>query len=373
MNGYVIKRPNSPYYYACFQDETGKEIRRSTKQKTKKEAEKILIKYQSEVLENGKIFEEKSITLSKYLNYWFDQYVYMNCRKSTHVSYGNIIKRHIDPAIGHIKLKDLSPKILQEFFNNKANEGISKNFLSNISGVLSGSLKYAVYPSQYIKDNPMQYIKVPSIDTKKEKIRTITVEEFNKIMPHFKDSFHEIPLMIAFHTGMRIGEITALQWNDIDFDKKNIDINKSLMRLEKDVYIDGPTKTKSSMREVSIGDTLLNYLKKVQLQQKRDKLSYGQYYIKNDNRVCLKESGEHVKPSNLKYTERKIRKLLGRGFSFHDLRHTHATILIENGANIKYVQERLGHSKISTTMDTYAHVTQKMKTDTVDIFEKATK
>lgn len=99
------------------------------------------------------------------------------------------------------------------------------------------------------------------------------------------------------------------------------------------------------------------------------KLRYGKYYM-DSNFVCTKENGHPVTPNSVKYSCTRIQKQLGFPFNFHSLRHTHATMLLENGANIKEIQARLGHSRISTTMDTYSHVTHKMKQEIVDIFER---
>lgn len=100
--------------------------------------------------------------------------------------------------------------------------------------------------------------------------------------------------------------------------------------------------------------------------------SYGSYY-KESNYVCTKESGEAINQNTIKYLSRVVNYELMIPFNFNSLRHTHATILLENGANIKAIQDRLGHATLSTTMDVYSHVTKNMKTDVVDIFESSTK
>ncbi|CAM2075856.1 MAG: Phage integrase family protein [uncultured Clostridium sp.] len=139
---------------------------------------------------------------------------------------------------------------------------------------------------------------------------------------------------------MRGREITALKWKNVDLENKII----------------------------SVKHTLVSILKRHKLYQKENKLKYGSYYT-NSNFVCTKENGELVTTDSLKYLSRVVNYDLKISFNFHSLRHTHATMLIENGANIKTIQKRLGHSKLSTTMDTYAHVTDKMKTEVVNILE----
>lgn len=131
----------------------------------------------------------------------------------------------------------------------------------------------------------------------------------------------------------------------------------------------GPLKTSASYRKISIGPSVIELLKKKCADQEVQRTRYGKYYYDSDF-VCTKENGEPVTPNSIKYHADKIQKDLGFPFDFHSLRHTHATMLLENGANIKEIQARLGHSRISTTLDTYSHITQKISTETVDIFEK---
>jgi ATP-dependent helicase/nuclease subunit A len=128
-------------------------------------------------------------------------------------------------------------------------------------------------------------------------------------------------------------------------------------------------KSTAVYRTILIGQSLVDILKKHRKHQMESKLRYGKYYM-DSNFVCTKENGHPVTLNSAKYSCTRIQKQLGFPFNFHSLRHTHATMLLENGANIKEIQARLGHSRISTTMDTYSHVTRKMKQETVDIFER---
>lgn len=121
-----------------------------------------------------------------------------------------------------------------------------------------------------------------------------------------------------------------------------------------------------------IGDTLVTLLKRSKLRQKENKLFYGSHYT-DTNFVCVKENGHPVTPNSIKWYSRKYHKLTGIDFTFHSFRHTYATMLLENGAKPKEIQTRLGHSRLSTTMDTYAHVTKKMREESVEIFERMLK
>lgn len=376
--GHVYKRDEKTWYY-CIDlgvvDGKRKRIKRKGGS-TKKEALTALRKAENELEDKGSVLLETNLTLSNYLDYWYKEYVLLNCKSNTQDYYARIIKKHIVPAIGHYKLKNINPAILQKFLNQKHLEGYSKNSINNFYGVLSGSLKMAVYPYKYIKENPMLYVKTPKMQENKkskEDLKVLSLDNFNKIIKRFPQgtSFY-IPLQIAFHTGMRGGEVTALQWDNIDFEIGTIKVEHTLIGKGKGNFELGTPKTTSSNRVIKIGDTLINILKQHKLYQKEMKLKYGQWYT-NSNWVCTKENGEHITTDSIKYLSRVVNYELMIKFDFHSLRHTHATMLLESGANIKDIQKRLGHSKLSTTMDTYSHVTDKMESETVDILESIIK
>ena len=373
MKGSVRKRGNTWSYYFDIGIIDGKRKRKEKGGfRTKAEAEKALRSAMKEFEDEGNIFEAKNISVSDYLDLWLNTYVSVNCRTSTYDNYSKIINNHIKPYFKDSFLKQLNPAILQDFLNYKMINGLSKNSLSNFYGVLSGALKYAVYPLKYIKENPMTYVKMPKFDEKPKDIddlKILSLEQFNKIIRRFPEgSTFYIPLQIAFNTGLRRGEVCALQWDNIDLENKTLTVEHTLLGKGKGIYYLGSPKTKSSYRTIDIGDTLVKILKKHKIWQKKNKLEYGEYYT-DSNYVCTKENGELVTIDTLKYLSRVVNLELKINFNFHSLRHTHATMLLEAGAEPKEIQKRLGHSKISTTLDTYSHVTQKMRSKTVDILE----
>lgn len=174
---------------------------------------------------------------------------------------------------------------------------------------------------------------------------------------------------------MRGGEIAALTWDNVDLENGFIDVKYTLVetgtKANKE-FILGTPKTKSSYRSISIGTTLIDILKVHKEWQDYNKEKYGIGY-KHSKFICTKENGEHITTNTYKYLSRIVNYELQIKFSMHSLRHTHATLLLENGANFKDIQKRLGHSKLATTMDTYSHVTNKMKNQTVNIFENIAK
>lgn len=375
MKGGVRKRSNKWYYYFDLGIVEGK--RKKVERvggNTKKEAEKALREALNEYENSGVVFEESNTSVSDYLDFWYKEYVLLNCKYNTQESYRINIEKHIKPKLGVYKVKALTPAILQGFINKKYKENYSQNTLQVLKNILHRSLKSAVYPYKHIRENPMQYVSIPKAKTKTEssKVKTITLDEFNQMLNIFpQDSFQRIVLLIGFYTGMRRGEIIALTWDDINLDNKTITVKHTLIKKKNGIFELSQPKTESSCRTIFTGDTLIRLLKEHKLHQKKMKLKYGEFYL-DSNWVCTKENGQQVNSYTLDTIVKQIRKALQNDFYFHCLRHTHATLLLENGANIKDIQNRLGHSQLSTTMDTYSHVTEKMKNETVDIFERIT-
>ncbi|MGU9083454.1 tyrosine-type recombinase/integrase [Clostridium perfringens] len=376
MKGSTRKRGSSWSYYFNIGKIDGKPKKKEKGGfRTKAEAEAALRQAIKEFEACGEVFEATELSVKDYFNYWFKNYVQINCKLGTQRYYRQILDNHIFPYFDEYKLKQLKPATLQKFLNYKMMNGMSKSSVSNFYGVLSGALKYAVYPCNYLKENPMTYVSMPKYDEKVKEatdLKIITLEEFDRIIARFpKGSSLYIPLQIAFHTGMRGGEVAALLWENVDLEAKTITVKYTLNEVP------GPTgpsfelgtpKTKSSYRTITIGQTLIDILLEHKAWQEDNRTKYGKWY-KDSAFVCTKKNGDPVTTNTYKYMNRVVNYELQIKFSMHSLRHTHATLLLEGGANIKDIQKRLGHSKLATTMDTYSHVTDKMKNNTVDIFE----
>ncbi|WP_413515832.1 tyrosine-type recombinase/integrase [Carnobacterium maltaromaticum] len=378
MQGSVRKKGKSWYYRIDLAYISGdrKQIERYAG-KTKDEALQTLRNAIKEYETSGDVMALSDISVTDYFNFWFDKYVMVNLKKNTQSNYRNILDKHIFPSIGMYKLKAIKPGTLQDLLTEKYEAGYAKQTLAIIKGVLNKAFTMAVFPYQYLSIDPTRYVKVPKYDIKEWKdrgdLKIISIEDFKKLVSAVpkSDPFY-LPMMISFQTGLRRSEVCGLKWTDIDFEENTLTVERIMLGTENGKYDLGTPKTKSSYRTIMLGDSIIKILKSSKKRQIENKLFYGSNYF-DGNFICTKENGQPVTPNSIKYNVEKVRKLTGVDFNFHSFRHTHATMLLENNAKPKAIQTRLGHSRIATTMDTYAHVTKKMKKDTVDIFEQMLK
>lgn len=362
--------------------------------KTKKEALSAGIKALDEYNNCGLTFTPNEISFSDYLDFWIKEYAEINLKDTSIENYKKKIKIHIKPNLGIYKLKNLSPAILQSFINKKFNEGYSRNTLLVLKGILSGSLRYAVEPLQYIKYNPMNSVKlplkraIPKIPTRKNEREIVTTEQFNKIIERFPYGTPAyLPLQLAYRCGLRLGEAFAITWSDIDFSKKTLTINKQV-QWQNNFWQFNPPKYDST-RIIDLDNIMLDILKKYKTQQKKDKLYYGNRYttLKINSKkqintedgedidlINIRENGTYAHPRIMQHCFRVIHyKLNYPNIDYHTLRHTHATMLLSSGVNVKVIQERLGHKKLDITLDVYSHVTDSMRNESLKIINTSLK
>ncbi|MBZ9692431.1 site-specific integrase [Clostridium sp. M14] len=359
--------------------------------RTKKEALEAGTKSLAEYNNCGLTFTPSEISFNDYLDYWIKEYAKVNLKDTTIDNYIKKIKLYIKPKLGIYKLKSLTPAILQSFINEKFNEGFSRNTLLVLKGILSGCLNYAVEPLGYIKFSPMAAVRlplpraVPNTPTRKKEKHIVTKDQMQKILKRFPFGHScYLPLLFAYRCGLRLGETFAITWNDIDFENKTLNINKQVQYKNKYWYFTD-TKYKSD-RIIDIDDFMISTLKKYKAQQLKDKLFYGEHYTKlriNDKKqineiegneihlVNIRENGTYIQPRVMQHAFRIIHYKLGyEKLDYHSFRHTHATMLLSAGANIKAVQDRLGHKTLDITLDVYTHVTDEMRKKTLEILNR---
>jgi integrase len=264
------------------------------------------------------------------------------------------------------------PVQIMRFYTSLLEEGISEEFVQYLHIILKKSFTTAIKWG-LLKNNIMNKVDKPRRKRKEMQVWTLEeatrfLEEAKKSRPHFYMLY-----LLAIFTGMRKGEILALRWKDCMLDERKISVSKTLSYIKGQGIVCQETKTERSNRIISISDTVIEELKRYRIHQQKVKLMLGNAYQDNGY-IIAKENGEPLNPN---YVFNHFKKLLQKAsvppIRFHDLRHTHATIMLGLGEHPKIVSERLGHSSIQITLNTYSHVTYDMQKEASDRFEQAIK
>lgn len=366
MQGSVRKRGDKWYY--SFElakiDGSRKRVER-VGGRTKKEALAAMRKSIEGYESAGKMIDESSMSVADYLDYWYENYVKVSLRYNSQRTYKNGITR-IKNSIGSYHLKKLSPAAIQKFLNEMHMAGYARGTIQNTRMVLVKALNMAVNPYRFIQDNPGRYATVPKAAKNRdgEDVQTFSKEDIKKLFNLFpRGSRYHVPIIIGYHTGLRMSEITGLTWDCIDLKAKTLSVKKIQIYKTGEGYFLEPPKTPSSIRTISIGNQLHQSLMDHKLDQKKNILRYGPYY-KNSDYVCTDENGQSICLSAMKSVGDIVKRNLGFTFSFHRLRHTHATMLLATGVSMKAIQLRLGHANITTTMNIYAHHSEDLEKTT---------
>lgn len=319
--------------------------------------------------EHGLYSKQKSILFNAWFTEWISTYKAMSCKESTLNTYRNTYKRYIQPVFGQRKIKDIKPEQIQRFMNEKAKQ-YSQTVAAEINFLLYDSLEQAA-KNGIITRNPMTNTTAPKY-RKPERKKALSAEHEKAFLQAVKESSYFPIYRTATLSGMRIGELLGLSWNDVDFAHEEIRITHTLScTTEKGQYMDTP-KSKASRRAIPMhkGGELYSLLKKQRTDQKRQQLRAGQYWKPKagmENLVFTSETGTPHYPENIRTHHRAaIRKMQEAGsdipyFTFHTLRHCFATRCIEAGMDPKTLQAIMGHSTFSMTMDLYCDVMEETK------------
>lgn len=374
--GSVRKKGNTWYYTIEMAPVDGKRKRierAATGAKTKKEAIKLMLEVEEDIKKGFNYVDNGKTSYADFLKMWMDNYVYKNLAYNSSRAYEFHIK-NIIPYLGSYQLNQLSPSIIQDFVDSNM-DTYSFSTLEVYLAVIKASLKYAVHPCHYIKQNPAEHItlkrKKDDIMIDKEK-DFISPEKFAQILDMFyKDSWQYALLMIAYSTGMRKGELLALNWSDINLENKVIHITNNAIKVpvtEGSLKLSRP-KTISSIRDISFSDDLLAIFKSLKKTQSIERLGFGKDYIVN-NFVFKKKDGSFVNFQDVNTMVMAIKRKIDSDFHLHQLRHTHATMLVESGASLKSTMMRLGHSNVKTTMEVYTANTKTLQDESAEKFEE---
>lgn len=330
-----------------------------------------------EKYDNGEFFVSGNIALRIFLDEWYEKFVKDIKAYTTQQKY----KRHIECVkehLGNVKLDKLKTKMVDDLYSTlkkemktfksgKTKRRYSDGTILQIHKTFRMAVEQAVV-WEMITKNYVSLAKPPQ-EIKKEK-DTWTIEEIELFLSKAKGTVMYLPTLIAYHTGLREGEISALRWEDVNLKEGYIMVSHNMVQKKKVGIVLEKTKTPASEAMVALTNTLTSVLKSVLKEQKK---RYLRDKIKSDY-VCCWEDGIPLRPLYIsrRFTE-LVKKFGMKKITFHDLRHSHATILYESGARSNEISKRLRHSRVSITDDIYIHIKDKVNKSTANLFDKAVK
>jgi len=329
---------------------TGK--RKAKYGRTQKEV-KDWLHSQKEALRVGLWVESDNVNYGDFLDRYMDDVAAHTLRPRTLESYHYLIDKHIKPDLGHVKLSQLRPEHLQNLYSLKLNQGLSRRTVQYIHAVIHKSLNQALKWG-IVARNVADVAEPPS--PQKTTPSSLTPAQVNRLLAAAREDRLYPLYVLAISTGMRQGELLGLQWGDIDFENGEIHVNHSLqLLLGKGLVLTEP-KTEASRRSIKIPPIAVEALKTIP--------NTGGYVFKTSN-------GTPFSPRNLlRYFHRILEKADLPMMRFHDLRHTFASLLLNENVHPKIVQEMLGHSTISLTLNTYSHLLPERQQEAADKLEK---
>lgn len=350
---------------------TGKRRQRSKSFTTKKEAEKELAKWLVEI-ERGTAIEGSKMTVGEYLDHWLTTIARHAVRETSYQAYETTIRVHLKPALSSVPLQRLSPARVQECYANLLAAGHSAVVVNKCHLRLSQALRQAVR-WQMVSRNVCDAVDPPRVIHKQA--ATWTAEDVKKFLAFAdKDGYHPYWLL-AITTGMRRGELLGLRWQDVDIARSRVHVRQSVTVGKKGAPIFQEPKTPKARRVIPIPVEVATALHQHRVQQNKARLACGPAWRDHDLVFTVADGGP-INPGNLLRNMRAIIAKINKDakkdderlpvLTIHALRHTHATLLLQQGQNAKVIQERLGHANISMTLSTYAHVLPNMQEEAAD-------
>ena len=322
--------------------------------------------------DDGNYLEPTRITVSAWLDTWLHEYAANTCKPLTLSTYQSRIETHIRPALGKIKLTDLTAAHVQTFYNDLTrNKGLAPKTVNSVHGILHKALTQAV-KLRYIGYNPADACDTPRL-TQRE-ITPLSESEITAFLAELHRSEEPLSRLfrVALFTGMREGEICGLPWDAVDFASGTITVRQQLQKEKKkggSFYI--ATTKNEKTRTITAAPFVMDLLREEYAAQRKARLAAGLIWKNEWNLVFTNAIGEHIVPQTALKRFKAVCTRIGRPDArFHDMRHTFAVASLQEGDSVKTVQENLGHATASFTLDVYGHVSDKMKQDSAARMEK---
>ncbi len=342
--------------------------RRYVSGKTKEETRNELRKARADA-DRGVVFDAQNLKVSEYMDRWLRDSVKDTVRTSTYQRYEEIVKLHINPGLGRLKLGNLTPAQVQRFYRDRLDLGLSPATVRKFHHVLHKALRQAVRWG-LVPRNATEATDPPKEAC--EEISPLSREEARSLLEAARRDRLEALYVLALHTGMRQGELLGLRWEDVDLENGLLRVRRTLTRNGGKFHF-GEPKSKKGRRQIHLSRDAANALRS-HLDAQMDEIEHLGDLYEDRGLVFTTKTGAPINPSNLR--QRSFADLLKRAgvrkVRFHDLRHTYATLMLSRNVHPKKVQEMLGHANIAITLDRYSHFVPGMGEETAramdDIF-----
>ena len=355
--GNIRKRKDGRWegrYTAGHDSETGKAIYKNVLGKTQAEV-KAKLKAAIQEAQTLDLSKTGKYTVGEWMEVWFEDYAKLKVRPSSHQTYRGYIDNHIRPNIGDIPLEKLTSLDLQKLYKKLLTKGrverleakgqpkgLSTKTVRNIHQILSSALKLA-QEQRIILANPAERCALPKVEHRE--MKTLPVEQLQSFLREARESGVFELYYLELATGLRRGELLGLKWEDIDLQKGDLRVKRQVSRINGGV-MEAPLKTKNAYRTLPLAEDTIDVLK-----EQREKVGSSPWVFPSPN-------GGPISPDSVLHMLHRVLKRAGLPrVRFHDLRHTFATLALQNGVDIKTVSGMLGHFSAGFTLDTYAHVT----------------
>lgn len=381
---YSKKRADGRYEWRYRCDGIKRSIYATT-QKKLREKVKIFL----DNLEKKNCYDFDNMLFGDYLKHDLEDRRKLSLKSTTYHLYTTIVEQHIKGSCIDVPLKDLDDVMLQKYFIKMSNT-FSYESLKRLKGIISSTLSNA-YVKKRIISNPLELVEIPSksnCNSSNNKKRTfLSQDEFFSLYDIvLEDSEIDTRLKavttILLFTGLRIGETLGLKWQDVDFSGETLLIERRIKRetLEKEeqkigfpktAILEADPKTENGKRGIPLPSEVVNILRELKKHQEKAKENAYDLYENNDY-VFATDLGKAVDSRNeLRRFKRFLKRVNFRtDISFHSLRHSYASFLIEKGVNIETVSKLLGHSDATITLKIYSHITSKEKKEAIKVFKR---
>lgn len=375
MAGSIEKRGKNSYRLTVSEgfDLNGKPmIHRKTVHGTKKDAEVELAKFVTEV-QNGLVIDGKSLKFSEFTEIWKRDYGSKELAPSTYKRYCRMLETRLLPYLGHFYINKIKPTDIMKFYDllekdtqlvrKKGNNGaktkkpLSGKTILEHHRLLRAMLHKAVY-WQLVVSNPAERVQPPK--ARKPKRKSYDDEQTKILLENLEllsseDTKYKVAIILTVFTGVRLGELMGLEWQDVDFKNGIISINRSSQYLSDMGVFTKVPKTESSIREIAIPEFIISLLEEYKLWYEEQKSIYGELWTDSD-RLFVQADGKPMHPSTIsKWFVKYVGQIGLPVINFHGLRHTNASLLVAQNIDIAVISARLGHAQISTTLDFYVH------------------